>query len=210
MSATFDKVTVFVTRIRRGRLELLTFLHPLAGRQLPAGSVEDGEAIVAAARRETLEETGIVLDLGLDILGVMTDDLSDQGVMLRETAPAPGNGTTIRRGHKVRIEASHDNQLLVSHRVFDFAVAPPAVREETRGWVDASVVARQLTRHFFHAHVLDDGATEWVNTADGHDLTIQWVPLDRALSLVSGQQEWLDGNFDRIVSTPSVLRDIRN
>jgi len=43
--------------------------HPDAGTQVPAGGVGAGEGLVEAARREVLEETGVVLDAELTLLG---------------------------------------------------------------------------------------------------------------------------------------------
>jgi 8-oxo-dGTP pyrophosphatase MutT (NUDIX family)/GNAT superfamily N-acetyltransferase len=58
------KVLVYIVRKDGARLELLVFRHrdfPEAGLQVPAGSVDEGEALEAAARRETIEETGLKL-----------------------------------------------------------------------------------------------------------------------------------------------------
>jgi ADP-ribose pyrophosphatase YjhB (NUDIX family) len=57
MTTGIEKVTAFVTRTLNGRRELLLFQHPYAGIQIPAGTVEPGEAPEAAAIRETQEET---------------------------------------------------------------------------------------------------------------------------------------------------------
>ncbi|CAN5463281.1 hypothetical protein BH10PLA1_BH10PLA1_09050 [soil metagenome] len=57
------KVVMYVTRRRDGRDELLVFEHrdhPTAGLQVPAGTVEPGEAAIDAARRELMEESGLV------------------------------------------------------------------------------------------------------------------------------------------------------
>jgi ADP-ribose pyrophosphatase YjhB (NUDIX family) len=62
------KVVAYITRERGGRRELLVFRHrdfPDAGVQVPAGTVNDGEAIEDALAREVLEETGLA---GVDIV----------------------------------------------------------------------------------------------------------------------------------------------
>ena len=48
---TVHKVAAFVTRGDGPERELLVFRHPRAGIQLPAGTVEAGEAIEVAALR---------------------------------------------------------------------------------------------------------------------------------------------------------------
>ena len=56
------KVLAYVTRRRNGQHQLLVFTHrdyPEAGMQVPAGTVEPGEAIEAALFREIGEETGL-------------------------------------------------------------------------------------------------------------------------------------------------------
>jgi 8-oxo-dGTP diphosphatase len=56
------KVLAYVIRQHDGRRELLVFEHrhqPEAGVQVPAGTVEPGEAIEAALLREVEEETGL-------------------------------------------------------------------------------------------------------------------------------------------------------
>ena len=60
--AMTGKVVGFVTRpspTRVGELELLVFHHQLAGVQLPAGSLHDGEDPVIGGPREVFEETGL-------------------------------------------------------------------------------------------------------------------------------------------------------
>ena len=50
--------------------ELLVFRHPLAGVQLPKGTVETKEAYAAAALRELHEESGLYLTLKPQPIGV--------------------------------------------------------------------------------------------------------------------------------------------
>jgi len=56
-----DKAVAVVVRCRCGRPEILVFRHPLAGVQLPKGTVEIGENIAQATLRELAEESGLVL-----------------------------------------------------------------------------------------------------------------------------------------------------
>jgi 8-oxo-dGTP pyrophosphatase MutT (NUDIX family) len=63
MTVGIEKVTAFVTRMVNGRRELLLFQHPYA--QIPAGTVEPGEAPEAVAICETEEETDL-RDVAID------------------------------------------------------------------------------------------------------------------------------------------------
>lgn len=50
---------------------LLCFRHPHAGNQIPKGTVETGEHLLAAARRELHEESGIDFGGQLEAIGVL-------------------------------------------------------------------------------------------------------------------------------------------
>ncbi len=57
-----NKVLAYIARYRNGSTQLLVFTHrdhPEAGVQVPAGTVEPGEAIEAALFREIWEESGL-------------------------------------------------------------------------------------------------------------------------------------------------------
>ena len=54
-----NKACPVVTRQNEGILEILAFLHPLAGKQLVKGTVEPGEMVLHACERELFEESGL-------------------------------------------------------------------------------------------------------------------------------------------------------
>lgn len=56
-----DKACPVVTTARGGAIEVLAFVHPLAGRQFIKGTIEPGEAPDLAAIRELREESGLVM-----------------------------------------------------------------------------------------------------------------------------------------------------
>ena len=67
-----EKVLAYVTRGEGASLEILVFDHvglPEAGVQVPSGSVEVGESLEVAARREALEETGLSITSDAEELG---------------------------------------------------------------------------------------------------------------------------------------------
>ena len=58
---TVKKAVAAVVRQRNGHAELLVFTHPLAGVQIPKGTVERGETLEQATLRELQEESGLAL-----------------------------------------------------------------------------------------------------------------------------------------------------
>jgi 8-oxo-dGTP pyrophosphatase MutT (NUDIX family) len=66
---TVDKAVAIVVRERGGAREVLAFVHPQAGVQLPRGTVEPGEDFAAAALRELHEESGLALETTPEPLG---------------------------------------------------------------------------------------------------------------------------------------------
>ncbi|MDO5656751.1 MAG: NUDIX domain-containing protein [Paracoccus sp. (in: a-proteobacteria)] len=200
-SHSFDKVTVFVLRYRARHTEVLTFLHPLAGRQLPAGSVEQGELPVEAARREVIEETGFEGLTDFVAIGEWVEALEGEAVALADTAVRDASGIVtdrIKRGHRVRIERSDGARVLVRRLVYDFNVQPPAELPVDAGWADLCGFATRIRRSFFVARAENDGRLSWVQHADGHDFVVEWRPLNRHLTLIAGQSEWLAAHFDAL------------
>lgn len=55
-----QKACPVVTRTTDRRLEVLAFIHPLAGRQFVKGTIEKGETPSDTAKRELFEESGLV------------------------------------------------------------------------------------------------------------------------------------------------------
>ncbi len=54
-----NKACPIVLREFNGTIEVLGFIHPLAGKQLVKGTIEAGESIEQACIRELKEESGI-------------------------------------------------------------------------------------------------------------------------------------------------------
>jgi 8-oxo-dGTP pyrophosphatase MutT (NUDIX family) len=199
--ATFEKVTVFVVRLSQVGPELLTFVHPSGGRQLPAGSVEPGEPFADAALREVREETGVTGLSGLDCIGEEIETLGDEAVALVDTNvhdPSRDSVPIIKRGHRVRIEGIEGNTYTVTQLLYDLTVDPALEIPGIRGTAIGASFARRLSRTFWFAQAENDGHTGWSQTADDHQFHVDWVPLCSAPDLIPQQARWLAAYRDAI------------
>ena len=189
-----DKVVAFVvSRNTPGRL--LVFDHPLAGTQLPAGTVEPGESASDAVVREVFEETGVRVSDGA-LLGVDETKLPDSHAALLEsanTAPA-----TLRRGLSVEIlgTRTREGDIAIRYREFDHNTAPPTLLETHRGVVPATALTRRICRSFFafSASATDEN---WVREADGHAFEVGWEQVD-GLELHDAQMGWLEAHREQL------------
>lgn len=196
----FQKVTAFVIRPTSTGYELLTFVHPLAGRQIPAGSVEEAELPASAASREVFEETGLEVRNAPLFLGLESEQLHNSGVMLETCRPLSVDNSSdsdrhqnsIRRGYRVSFEEEIGECVTVEHRVYDYNRSPPELLTATRGLVPIKKVARKLERHFFLMNCDVDGRRTWSREADGHVFKVEWVPLEPRPNLIGDQLGWLE------------------
>ena len=86
MMEVVEKVTAFITRERNGVKEVLLFQHPNAGIQIPAGTVDPGEAFAEAVIREGYEETGLEALQLVQYLGTIENELDEGEKVLTEIA----------------------------------------------------------------------------------------------------------------------------
>lgn len=182
----FEKVSVFVLRETANGTELLTFLHPLAGRQIPSGSVEPEEPPEAAAAREVQEETGVGNLKELKQIGRSDEHLLRQAVALCDAVLIDDLGTQIdriQRGHRVSVETVQNRRLRVSRLVYDFNAEPPCQLPQPTGWAKRDEFAEQISRYFYVANVANDGINKWQQSADGHVFEVEWCVLSPELTL---------------------------
>ena len=197
---TIEKVTAFVTRETPHGRDLLLFEHPYAGIQIPAGTVEPGEAIAAAALREAFEETGLT---GLQLvraLGQRDDPLpADSVTILRAvTAYARPDATsfdwvTIRRGIGVkRTGRTADGFVQITYSEHDDALDPHYLSFQITGWVPEDALADRQIRHYFLLSHSGDTPPRWTVATDNHRFTLFWSPLAALPPIVPPQASWLD------------------
>src|SRR6187549_737077 len=126
-NAQIAKVTAFITRPGPQETELLVFQHPQAGVQLPAGTVEPGEAPEDAVLREVEEETGLSAVVLVGLLAVIPQAFAPDEYMLTEpmalrTAPstdAPKMRFLLQRGLRVRIREKKGDFVRAIYEEYD-------------------------------------------------------------------------------------------
>ncbi|MCD4684954.1 MAG: NUDIX domain-containing protein [Anaerolineae bacterium] len=198
MSRLLDKVTVFVMRQRAGRTELLLFAHPFAGNQLPAGTVEPGEAPVAAARREAHEETGL-RDLTLRAtLGHRISAPPEGYAILAEPTPAYArpdptswDWVRLRSGLMVRVNRRAAGYTQITFTESDRFPDPQYTTFEITAWVPDHVLATGWRRHFYVFDHAGDTPERWTVDTDGHTFTLFWAEVNDLPELVSPQAGWV-------------------
>ncbi len=207
MEAALGKVTAFITRATSTERELLVFLHPTAGLQLPAGTVEADETPEAAVLRETAEETGLHGVSIVEQLAVIPQLLAEDERMLLQRCvlqASPGTEGTLRlggfleRGQTVQVidhNGGFQRVTFTEHQIVDGSLV--GVSSKT-GWVPARFLTTNVQRSLFHLTPTEPTPQQWAVDADGHTFALSWVSLDLNVGLISPQQAWLDLVYDRL------------
>jgi 8-oxo-dGTP pyrophosphatase MutT (NUDIX family) len=197
-----EKVTAFVTRDSdRGR-ELLVFQHPIAGVQVPAGTVEPNESPENAVRREVCEETGLENVSITAYLGSIEQRLDGEDTYLAHHSVLQSSpqidATLLRspvlpRGLPVKRGEMQNGFVKVTFEEYDLNSADRTLLNRQIGWIPTSSVAARIVRHFFHLRLVGDAPEIWTQLADrGHSFTMYWYPLAQDPGLIPPQDEWLE------------------
>jgi 8-oxo-dGTP pyrophosphatase MutT (NUDIX family) len=198
---TIAKVTAFVTRRAPSGdgHELLVFRHPDAGIQLPAGSVEPGEAFAAAALREVEEETGLRETHVVAHLGTRVSELHDLKAFCEEarlrTGPSPDAAllATLPRGWWCRPLGQQGDYCEVRYEELDRNTRPEQVIVRFTGWVRSDLLAGRMERAYFHVRCTRPTPERWLQRAEGRfDFECHWLPLLPKPDIRSPQQAWID------------------
>jgi 8-oxo-dGTP pyrophosphatase MutT (NUDIX family) len=199
MSRRVEKVTIFVTRATAAGYDLLLFEHPSAGIQIPAGTVEVGEAVDAAASREAAEETGLsdfrvrrYLSTTDEVLPEDRRIVAEQTTVFARPDRSSFDWAHLRRGIMVRLERQVDDFAHVTYEEWDNIHEPRYISYRITGWVREDDLAKIRRRHFFHFE--HDGATpdRWSVETDNHRFVLFWAPLAALPTIVERQSPWLE------------------
>ena len=209
MNEVVQKVTAFIVRERRGVKELLVFKHPTAGVQIPAGTVEKGEDIETAVKRETYEETGLQLVEIEDYLGCFENELEDNQRIIAETTQVyiEPNLTAIPykrklpKGLTVDYLSTQKDFTHISYIEYEYDKfhEPLCIDANITGWIPNENLSAQKKRHFFLISTQEETADAWELKSDqGHIFKLYWTPLSPKPNIIPPQNRWLDFVYTKI------------
>ena len=210
MNEVVQKVTAFIVRERRGVKELLVFKHPTAGVQIPAGTVEEGEDIETAVKREAYEETGLQFVEIENYLGCFENELANNQRIIAETTQvyiepnlnAMPYQEKLTKGMTVDYHSTQEDFTLMSYIEYDKHPNPTCIRYNITGWVPNENISGQKKRHFFHLTTQEETEDAWELESDGgHIFQPYWTPLSPRPEIVPPQNKWLDFVYEKILKT---------
>ena len=209
MNQIVQKVTAFIVRERRGVKELLVFQHPTAGIQIPAGTVEVGEDIETAVKRETYEETGLRFVKIENYLGCFENELENNQRIVAETTQvyiepnlrAIPYKRNLPKGLTVDYLSTQEDFTHISYIEYEYDEfhKPTCVDTNITGWVPNENLSAQKKRHFFHLSTQEETENAWELKSDmGHIFKPYWTQLSPKPNIISPQNKWLDFVYEKI------------
>ena len=198
MTTTVHKVTCFVTRKAAHSTDLLLFNHPHVGVQIPAGTVNPGENIEAAARREAAEETGLN-SLILVRKIAEADDPPPDGFLVTAQPTVVYSRPDLhsmdwahfRTGLPVEVLRHAEGFTQVRYVEDDRYIDPQYTSYNITGWVPDEVLTNRRMRHFFLFRASGRLPDRWEVPVDYTTFELFWAPLDNLPLIVSPQDGWL-------------------
>ena len=204
-----EKVTAFITRERNGGKEILLFQHPNAGVQIPAGTVEPGEAFEAAALREGYEETGLEKLQLVQYLGTIENELEPGESVLSQVATiylepdlaSLPYRTTLSRGVTVRPGQRRNGFRQLQHLEYDRWPNPTCIMLNLYGWVQTDILCDRKRRHFYELTSSETTPAQWQLVSDGERIYKPfWAPLSPRPAIVPPQDGWLSLFYERLTA----------
>ena len=209
MAEVVQKVTAFIVRERSGVKELLVFKHPTAGVQIPAGTVEEGENIEIAVKREAYEETGLRLLEIENYLGCFENELESNQRIIAETTQvyiqpsltAIPYKRKLPKGLTVNYLSTGEDFTHISYIEYEYDGFHKPIRIDTNvtGWIPNENLSAEKKRHFFLMSTQEETADAWELKSDqGHIFKPYWTLLSPKPRIISPQDKWLDFVYERI------------
>ncbi|MDE0685674.1 MAG: NUDIX domain-containing protein [Candidatus Poribacteria bacterium] len=209
MNQVVQKVTAFIVRERDGVKELLVFKHPTAGIQIPAGTVEEGEDLETAVKREAYEETGLQSVEIENYLGCFENELESNQRIIAETTQvyiepnlrAIPYKRKLPKGLTVDYLSTREDftHILYIEYEYDKFHKPICIDANIIGWVPNENLSAQKKRHFFLMSTQEKTADVWELKSDGgHIFKPYWTPLSPKPEIIPPQDKWLDFVYEKI------------
>ena len=209
MNEIIQKVTAFIVRERNGVKELLVFKHPTAGVQIPAGTVEKGEDIETAVKRETYEETGLQSVKIESYLGCFENELENNQRIIAATTQvyiepnlsAIPYKRKLPKGLTVDYLSTQKDFTHISYIEYEYDKfhKPICIDFKITGWVPNENLSGRKTRHFFLLSTQEETEDAWELKSDrGHIFSPYWTPLSPKPQIISPQDRWLDFVYEKI------------
>ena len=207
MSGVVQKVTAFIVRERDGIKELLVFKHPTAGVQIPAGTVEAGENLETAVKREVYEETGLRSVEIEAYLGCFENELAEGERIIAETTQvyiepdlnAMPYKEKLTKGLTVNYHSILEDFTHISYVEYDKHPNPTCICYNITGWVPNENLSAKKERHFFLMSTQEKTEEAWELKSDrGHIFNPYWTPLSPKPQIISPQDKWLDFVYKKI------------
>jgi 8-oxo-dGTP pyrophosphatase MutT (NUDIX family) len=197
-SMKVDKITAFITR-KKTNEELLLIQHPNAGIQIPAGTVEEGETVVEALKREIQEETGIRSIKIKNYIGSQTTMLSKNEFLLTTKTkvysrpnPASFDWAELRKGISVTSNRIHGEFTQITYKEYDRYPNHRYVTYQITGWILTKFLSKERERHFYHVITKEEVQDEWEIFADNHKFKLFWSPFNNLANIIDPQYQWLN------------------
>ena len=210
MNKIVQKVTAFIVREKDGIKELLVFKHPTAGVQIPAGTVEKGEDLEAAVKREAHEETGLRSVEIENYLGCFENELENNQRIIAETTQvyiepnlsAVPYKRKLPKGLTIDYLSTQKDFTRISYIEYEYDKfhKPTCIDTNITGWVPNENLRARKTRHFFHLSTQEETEDAWELKSDmGHIFKPYWTPLSPKPNIIPPQDKWLDFVYERIL-----------
>lgn len=185
------------------------FKHPTAGVQIPAGTVEKGEDIETAVKREAYEETGLQFVEIESYLGCFENELENNQRIIAETTQvyiepnlrAIPYKRKLPKGLTVDYHSTQEDFTRISYIEYEYDKFYKPIHIDTNitGWVPNESLSAQKKRHFFLMSTQEETTDAWELKSDmGHIFKPYWTPLSPKPQIISPQDRWLDFVYERI------------